>query len=321
MEAVTTTQQQAKAATPLQRFNRYLLNPGVQNYLDSVLSDRKASFVNNLVAIVSNNRQLQECEPSSIMNAAYKATALNLPIDPNLGMAYIIPYNNGKTGTTVAQFQMGYKGYIQLALRTGRVKTINVTDVREGEIRKRNRLSGEIEFDFIDDDAKRLATPIVGFAAYYEMAQTPDGAGGFSKMLYMSNEELRDHASKYSQTYKSKNEYIKKSSKWTTDFDAMAKKTVVKLLLAGWAEMEIERGKMSAETSALKDAITFDQAAINDDGTPDYVDGVDEQVNIAEAVEDKKETMRKGRQTAKAQQPEEAKAAQESEDMPEDGLF
>lgn len=305
------------AATPLQRFNNYLLNPRVQQYLDSVLYDNKAAFVNNLVAIVSSDAKLQACEPSSILNAAYKATALKLPFDPNLGMAYVIPYKDNRSGKSVATFQMGYKGYIQLALRTGMVKTVNVTDVRQGEIARRDRLTGEIEFSFIENDAERLKAPVIGYACYYEMVPVGDAEKGYTKILYMSREECEDHALKYSQTYKSSNPGVKKSSKWATDFDAMAKKTVVKQLLSKWGSIEIEKAKPTKESAMLMDAIRSDQAAINDDGSPDYVDGVDDQSRMAEEVEQQKAAMRQAK--AGDDLPEDYDPDLQVE--PKDGLF
>lgn len=119
------------ANTGLQTFNRAITNPSTQKYLQEVLGERKSSFVNNLTALVANNANLQECEPYTLMFAAMKATALSLPLDNSLGMAYVLPYKDNKRGITVAQFQLGYKAYKQLALRTGLFKIINATEVRE----------------------------------------------------------------------------------------------------------------------------------------------------------------------------------------------
>ena len=134
-------------ATGLKLFNQTINSPSTQKYLSDVLGERKMSFVNNLVALVANNAMLQECEPYTLMFAAMKATALNLPLDKSLGFAYVLPYKDNKKGITVAQFQLGYKGVKQLALRSGSFKTIpNATDVREGELVSRNRLTGECVF-------------------------------------------------------------------------------------------------------------------------------------------------------------------------------
>lgn len=257
-----------KAQTPLQIFNGFMMNPNTQDYLKSVLKEKSASFMNNMVALVANNKALQPCKPASIMYVGLKATALGLPLDQNLGFAYAIPYKDNKAGETVAQFQMGYKGFIQLALRTGQFSTINATDIREGEISSINRLTGEITFADVPDRAGRK---IVGYAAFFRLTN------GFRKTLYMSVEEITEHAKKYSQTFKS--EYSRKSSKWTTDFDAMATKTVLKLLLSKYAPL-------SVEMQELREAITADQAAFYDNGEIDYIDGVGVEEISAEAVQE-----------------------------------
>lgn len=257
-----------KAQTPLQAFNGFMMNPNTQDYLKSVLKEKSASFMNNMVALVANNRALQPCKPASIMYVGLKATALGLPLDQNLGFAYAIPYKDNKAGETVAQFQMGYKGFIQLALRTGQFSTINATDIREGEISSINRLTGEITFTDVPDRAGRK---IVGYAAFFRLTN------GFRKTLYMSVEEITEHAKRYSQTFKS--EYTRKSSKWTTDFDAMATKTVLKLLLSKYAPL-------SVEMQELREAITADQASFGDNGEIDYIDGVGVEEINAEAVQE-----------------------------------
>ena len=172
----------------LQVFNRTITSPATQKYLTDLLHERKGQFVNNLTALVANNVNLQECEPYTLMFAALKATALNLPIEPSLGMAHVIPYKNKKRGITEAQFQIGYKGFQQLALRTGQYRHINTTEVREGEIGKRNRLTGEIEWNWIDDEKQRLSTPIIGYVNYFLLLN------GFESTLYMSREEMEAHA-------------------------------------------------------------------------------------------------------------------------------
>lgn len=253
------------ANTGLQTFNRAITNPSTQKYLQEVLGERKGSFVNNLTALVANNTNLQECEPYTVMFAAMKATALNLPLDNSLGMAYVIPYNDNKRGVTVAQFQLGYKAYKQLALRTGLFKIINATDVREGEIASRNRLTGEINFNFNEDEKERLELPIVGFVSYFRLNN------GFERTFYMSREEVEKHALRYSQTYKSANKYVKENSKWSTDFDAMALKTVTKLNLSKNAPLSVE----------LSDAIKADQSVmIKSENDYEYIDN--EETNVVD---------------------------------------
>lgn len=237
----------------LKQFNAMIVRPNTQEYLMSVLNTKKDQFVNDLTALVANDTNLQACEPVTIMYAAIKATALSLPLDKNLGFAYVIPYNNGKKGISEAQFQMGYKGYIQLAIRSGQFKNINVTDIREGEIKRNNLLTGEIEFEMMPN---RSELPIVGYAAFFALNN------GFSKTLYMTKDEVQRHAKRYSQTYSSSKDYIRNSSKWTTDFDAMAKKTVLKLLLSKYAPLSVE----------MQQAVKFDQSVMYDPDKPEYRD-------------------------------------------------
>lgn len=252
----------------LAQFNKTITDPRTQEYLGQVLGEKRGSFVNNLTALVANNRALQECEPVTTMYAAIKATALDLPLDQNLGFAYVIPYRNGKDNKVEAQFQMGYKGYIQLAMRSGQFRTINVRDVRQGEIVSEDFVSGEIVFSKLPAGERERAE-IIGFVAFFELMN------GFKKMSYMSIAELKAHGLRYSQTYASKKDYIRNSSKWSTDFEAMARKTVLKLLLAKYAPMSIE----------MQSAVKVDQAVIRTaSGDIDYVDNAPVEEQEAEEV-------------------------------------
>lgn len=254
----------------LKTFNQTITSPATQKYLTDLLHERKEQFVSNLTALVANNANLQECEPYTLMFAALKATALSLPIEPSLGMAHVIPYKNKKRGVTEAQFQIGYKGFQQLALRTGQYKRINTTEVREGELGKRNRLTNEIEWNWIEDEAKRLETPIIGYVNYFILLN------GFESIFYMSKEEMKAHALRYSQTYKSTNAYIKEQSKWTTDFDAMALKTVIKLNLS-------KNGILSTE---LQDAIRADQSVMREENKYEYTDNEEQAIVDAQKAAD-----------------------------------
>lgn len=271
---IQTTQQ---GVSTLKRFNACIASEQTQNYLQQVLHERKSSFVNNLVALVSNQTNLQECAPMSLVYAALKATALNLPLDPNLGFAYIIPYKNNKKNTTEAQFQIGYRGLIQLAIRSGQYLLLNVTEVRHGEYRGENLLTGEVDIAMVPN---RESQPVIGYVAFFKLVN------GFTKVLYMTVEKVKEHALRYSQTYSSKYDYVRKSSKWTTDFDEMAKKTVLKLLLGKFGPLSVE----------MQNAIQNDQAVIDDQGEAQYLDNPEEQQptveGIQEAVEAHKEEMR-----------------------------
>lgn len=248
----------------LAHFNSTITNQRTQDYLAQVLGNKKSSFVNNLTALVSNNVKLQECEPVTLMYAGIKATALDLPLDPNLGFAYVIPYKNTRAQKTEAQFQIGYKGFIQLAIRSGQFKTINVTEIKEGEISDENIVTGEITFKRKES---RDTLKTIGYVAYFKLNN------GFEKMLYMNVEQMEGHATKYSQTYSSRYESTRNSSKWTTDFDAMAKKTALKLLLSKYAPLSVE----------MQQAVLTDQAVLNENGAT-YVDNSPE--NTSDKLKD-----------------------------------
>jgi len=257
-----------KKATGLRLFNQTITNPSTQKYLADVLGERKGSFVNNLTALVANNTMLQDCDPYTVMFAAMKATALNLPLDNSLGFAYVLPYKDNKRGVTVAQFQLGYKGVKQLALRSGQFAIIpNATDVREGELVSRNRLTGECKFNFIDDAEEREKKPIIGYVSYFRLLS------GAESTFYMSLKEMEAHALRYSQTYRSKDSRVKAASKWTTDFNDMACKTVVKLNLSKNAPLSVE----------MADAIKADQSIMFERDKYSYLDSDQADIDMAKA--------------------------------------
>lgn len=243
----------------------YLKKDTVVNNISSVLKDRTPQFITSVVSLVNTNEKLAIADRRSLLNACLVSAALDLPINQNLGYAYIIPYRDSKTGITFAQFQMGYKGFVQLALRSKQFQTLNVTDIREGEIKEFDRLSGEIKFDWADEN-EREKLKIIGFIAYFRLLN------GFSKQLYMTVEELKKHGVRFSQTYK------KGFGMWKDDFDAMAKKTVLKLLISKFAPMTTEMTK----------ATEADQALVKDDGF-EYIDN---KKQTSEDVAEEKERKR-----------------------------
>lgn len=249
------------AIAPLKAFNNFIANPRTQDYLTTVLAEKKASFVNNITALVSNNAALQVCRPDTLMFASLKATALDLPLDQNLGFAYVLPYKDNKTGVTSAQFQMGYKGFVQLALRTGQFKTLNATDVREGELVGKDFVTGELTFKEAEN---RESLPVIGYVGYFKLLN------GFEKYLYMTIAEMKAHALRYSQTFK------KGYGLWADDnmFDSMAKKTVIKLLISKYAPLSVE----------MRDAIKADQAVMQKPEEYDYVDNQEQEAPQAEAA-------------------------------------
>lgn len=213
----------------------------VKARFEELLGKKAPGFISSLLAVVNNNKLLARANPNTIVAAGAMAASLDLPINQNLGFAYIIPYGNE------AQFQMGYKGYIQLAMRTGQYQTINAAEVYEGEIVKQNRFTGEYEF------GEKTSDKIVGYIAYFKLVN------GFEKYLYMSIEEMQAHAKKFSKNYKGG------TDKWgITDFHSMAIKTVLKRLISKYGILSIEM-----QGQQMVDAITNDggKMTMRDDGT------------------------------------------------------
>lgn len=213
-------------------------------FLEKTLGKKKSEFVSNLIALSEADKSLQECNPADLMKCAMNATALNLPLNKNLGYAYVIAYNqwNKETNKTEIkpQFQMGYKGFIQLAIRSGQYKTINACEVREGEIR-RNKFTGHIEFF-----GENPTGEVIGFLAYFELLN------GFMQSNYMTIDEIKAHAEKYSKSgFDKKTKELK--GNWKDNFETMAKKTVLKLLLNRFGVLSVE----------MQNAILTDQADHN----------------------------------------------------------
>lgn len=252
-----------KPQTGLQRFNAMLENTRTQEYLTNVLGEKKQTFVSNMVALVSSNKALSECDPSTIMFSCLKATALSLPLDPSLGLAWVLPYKDNKNNTTVATFQLGAKAYIQLALRTAQYRKINVRDVREGEIVGEDFVSGEMQFKKLEKD--RSNAPIVGYVAMFELIN------GFSKQLYMSVEELDAHAKRFSQTYR------KGYGLWSDKEmrPAMMEKTILKRLLSKYGVLSVE----------MEQAIKSDSAVLGEDNSIRYIDNEENAINLEKAQE------------------------------------
>lgn len=219
----------------------------IKKQIKSLLGDKMGHFMMAIVQIVEGSPQLQQADPQSIINAAIISAILDLPLDKNLGFCYIVPYKDGKQEIYKAQFQIGYKGYIQLALRTGSYKFINAIEVRKGELKSYNLLTGEFDLEFIEDIDKRLDSEIIGYASYIEFTN------GFRNTLYMTKNQVEKHAKKYSQAYQVDLNRGWKSSNWSKNFDAMALKTVLKLNLSKYGSLSID----------VQKALQLDGAAIN----------------------------------------------------------
>lgn len=247
----------------------YLTQDAVKNQINKVVGGKNGTrFVSGIVSAVQTTPALQECTNPSILSAALLGEALNLSPSPQLGQFYMVPFKNKKKGVTEAQFQLGYKGYIQLAIRSGYYKKLNVIAIKEGELIRYNPLEEEIEVSLIEDDIEREETPTAGYYAMFEYEN------GFKKSMYWSKKKMLAHADKYSAAFSAKSlelleagkipdsEKWKYSSFWYKDFDGMAMKTMLRQLISKWGIMSID----------LQTAIDKDMAIIREDGTADYVD-------------------------------------------------
>jgi recombination protein RecT len=244
----------------------YFAKDGVQKKFQELLGKKSTGFITSVMQVVNSNNLLAIATPESVYNSAAMAATLDLPINNNLGFAWIVPYKENKKDAngvwqskTLAQFQMGWKGYVQLAQRTGQYKAINVVEVYENQFKSFNRLSEELEADFTLVGKGE----VVGFVAYFKLIN------GFEKTSYWSIEEVKAHGAKFSKTFSSAN------GVWKENFNAMAKKTVLKNTLSKWGILSIE----------MQQATIVDQAVINDSETLDveYVDaGNDKTVTIQE---------------------------------------
>ena len=234
-----------------------LLNSqGIKRRFEELLDNSAPSFISSILTIFNSNPKLRECNPNSILTAAGIAAALKLPINPSLGFAHIVPYKGQAT------FQLGWRGYVQLAMRSGQYRTLNSGAVREGQIADIDFVTGEII------RGEKISDEIVGYLAYMELLN------GFRKSLYMTVEELRAHAEKYSQSYAYDIRSGRKSSVWSTNFDAMAKKTALKKLLSNFGIISIDR-----QSAALATALQADQAVVTEEGFR-YVDNERGEENI-----------------------------------------
>lgn len=259
-----------------QTFSAFLATDAMKRKVNEMVGGEKGQqFITSIISAVSTNPQLTECENSSIVAAALLGQSLNLTPSPQLGQYYLVPFNKtikNADGSSyqikVAQFQLGYKGYIQLAIRSGYYKKINVLAIKESELIKYDPLSEEIEVKLIEDDEVRENTPTIGYYAMFEYMN------GFRKTMYWSKKKMLSHADKYSmafnaQSYKKlldgqipQKDLWKYSSFWYKDFDGMAYKTMLRQLISKWGIMSIE----------MQTAMEKDMAEIKENGDYEYID-------------------------------------------------
>lgn len=214
--------------------NTFLDGEGMRKRFEDLLGKRTPQFISSIVSLVNADKNMQQAfyeSPMTVIQSALKAATFDLPVDQSLGYAYIVPFKNYKkdlgTKKMEATFILGWKGMHQLALRTGAYKTINVVDLREGELKKYDRLTEEVDIEFIEDENEREKKPVIGYVGYYRLVN------GAEKTIYMSIKAIEQHEKKFR-----KGEYQGKG--WRDDWDAMARKTIYRILIGKWGVMSID---------------------------------------------------------------------------------
>ena len=266
------------------KFSLAIQSEGYKKLINNTLGDpkRASKFVASITSAVATNQSLQECDAGSILSAALLGEALNLSPSPQLGQYYLVPFEQKKYNPATktfepaskkAQFQIGYKGYLQLAMRSGQYRDLDVTDVRSGEYLGRDKNTGKHKFEFMEDEVERENEPVVGYMAYFELLN------GFRKSIYWTKEKMQKHAEKYSQAYANDIKKGTSYSFWSKDFDGMAFKTMYRHLCSKCgAPMSIE----------MPEAYTKDMSVVKEDGTYDYVDT--QEINLEPIASNEEET-------------------------------
>lgn len=242
----------------------YLTQEAVKNQINNIVGGKSQRFISAIVSAVNTNPQLQECTNQSIVSGALLGESLNLSPSPQLGQYYLVPFNDRNKGK-VAQFQLGYKGYIQLAIRSGQYKKLNVLAIKKGELVKFDPLNEEIEVNLMQNEEERENAETVGYYAMFEYTN------GFRKAIYWSKAKMEAHAMRYSMGYRAKKGY----TFWEKDFDAMAYKTMLRQLISKWGIMSVD----------MVNAFENDMAVLNDDGSKFYID-TDETEEAVEEIEE-----------------------------------
>lgn len=260
------------------KFSAMISTPSYQKMINNTLKDpaRVRRFVSSITSAVATNPMLQECDPATILSGALLGESLNLSPSPQLGQYYLVPFNNTKKGCKDAQFQLGYKGYVQLALRSGYYKRLNVMAVKQGELKSWNPLTEEITLDLMEDEIARENAPSIGYVASFEYLN------GFSKTIYWSREKMEAHALRYSKGYAAKKGY----TFWEKDFDAMAFKTMLRQLISKWGVMSIDLQSAFEADSVAEDTDYMQAGQIDQpEATASQEPPIDAEV-VSETTED-----------------------------------
>lgn len=241
-----------------QKFSVTIQSDKYKRLINDTLGDpkRAAGFVTAITSAVATNPSLQECDAATILSAGLLGETLQLSPSPQLGQYYLVPFNDKNRGCKVAQFQLGYKGYIQLAIRSGQYKKLNALAIKEGELIAYDPLNEEIEVQLIEDEAAREQAKTIGYYAMFEYLN------GFKKTMYWSRAKMEAHALQYSQGYRAKKGY----TFWEKDFDSMAIKTMLRQLISKWGVMSIDFQK----------AFEADMGVVKTDGSVDYIDDAED---------------------------------------------
>lgn len=234
-------------------FSMAINSTGYQKLINNTIKDPKRAqrFVAAITSAVAVNPTLQTCDPATILSGALLGESLGLSPSPQLGQYYLVPFRNTKANKTDAQFQLGYKGYVQLALRSGYYKSLNVFSIKAGELKKWNPLTEELEIELIDDDEVRERTESVGYVACFEYLN------GFRKTIYWSRKKMEAHALRYSKGYSAKKGY----TFWEKDFDAMAYKTMLRQLISKWGIMSIDLQTAFEQDTIIEESGDYVEAA------------------------------------------------------------
>jgi len=243
----------------VKQFTTTISSDAVKNKVNAIIGDEKkgAKFISYLTNMVTQNPSLAECEQGTVINSALAGFALDL--SHQLGQFYVVPFEDRKNNRKTATFQLGYKGYIQLAIRSGLYEVINALDVKKGELKKYDRLTDEVEIEWLEDN-QREKLETVGYVAIIKLST------GFKKVLYWSKDKMKAHAEKYSQGYRSDVKNSTGYTFWSKDFDGMAFKTMLRQIISKWGIMSIE----------MQEAFVKDQAEVDDTGKVNYVDNTQE---------------------------------------------
>lgn len=282
-------------------FTAYLTADAVKEQINKVVGSKNGTrFISSIVSAVNNNTMLQECTNSSILSGALLGESLNLSPSPQLGQYYLVPFKDKNKGITLAQFVLGYKGYLQLAIRSGQYKKINVLAIKEGELVRYDPLNEEIEVNLIEDEEEREKAPTIGYYAMFEYTN------GFKKAMYWSKAKMEAHAIKYSAGYAADKRKGNQYTFWSKDFDGMAYKTMLRQLISKWGIMSID----------LVTAIDSDMAVLNSDGSKSYVETEEDVNNYAENNSDK---VVDSEVTEKKEDAEKKEDTQKQEEVKEEG--